>query len=183
MPSRDDYDDRPKRSWSEIDKMRDGKRSSSRSSDGGGNRSQLERSGTYSRYKSAADKFFSGELIPDALREKVDPTGEGKARQDALKKLKDADDFKQFVQLAKEYVAAHGMPEDPYLLDRLLSHPSDDIVLKALNRITELVAAGEFKVPKSLGQRLKSLELSSDSPDVQDTAKALEKELKSKSML
>ena len=183
MPPRDDYDDRPKRSWSEIDKMRDGKRSSSGSSSSSADRSRLERSGTYSRYKSAADKFFSGELVPDALREKVDPTGEGKARQDALKKMKDADDFKQFVQVSKEYVKAYGMPEDPYLLDRLLGHTSDDIVLQALNRITELVAAGEFKVPKALGQRLKSLQLSSDSPDVQDTARALEKELKAKSLI
>lgn len=173
----DGYDDRPKKSWRDIDKARDGKRSSSGTPPA--DRDRLEKSGGYSRYKSAADAFFSGNLLPDALREKVDPTGEGKARQDLLKKVKDAEEFKEFAALSKEYVDKYGLPEDPYLLDRLLGHPNEGIVLKTLERLKELQAAGELKPPKSLGERLKSLELGSDSPEIQDTAKALAKILKS----
>jgi hypothetical protein len=173
MPPNDDgYDDRPKKSWKEIDAARDGKRS--RSSSPPGERAKLEKSGQYSRYKSAADQFFSGNLLPDALREKLDPTGEGKARQDLLKKVKDAEDFKVFAQLSKEYVDKYDLPdEDPYLLDRLLGHPNEGLVLKTLEKLTEKLKAGELKPPKSLEQRLKSLQLGSDSPDIQDGAKAL----------
>jgi hypothetical protein len=178
MPRRDDdgYDDRPKKSWREIDQARDGKRS--RSSTPPAEREKLEKSASYSRYKSAADQFFSGNLVPDALREKLDPTGENKAKQDALKRLKGAEEFKEFVQLSKEYVDTFGLPEDSYILDRLLAHPNDGIVLKTLERLGEQLTAGELKPPKSLGERLKSLELGSDNPEVQDAAKALATRLK-----
>ena len=176
MPHDDGYDDRPKKSWSEIDKARDGRRSSSGPRPA--EREKTDRSGGYSRYKSAADAFFSGNLLPDGLKEKVDPTGEGKARQDLLKKVRDAEDFKTFAQLSKEYIDKYELPEDPYLLDRLLGHPNDEIVLRTLARLTALLAAAELKAPKSLPERLKSLELGSDNPEVQDLAKALAKSLK-----
>jgi hypothetical protein len=173
----DGYDDKPKRSWSEIDKMRDGKRSGGGSSSSG-SRQKLEKSATYGRYKSAADAFFSGEALPDVLAEKLDPTGEGRARKDALQKVKDAEDFKTFATLSKAYVEKHGLFEDPYLLDRLLGHPNEGLVLKALEKLSAMLAEGVLKAPKSLPERLKSLELGSDSPEVQDTAKALAKALR-----
>src|SRR4051812_33506117 len=97
MPRRDDdgYDDRPKRSWSEIDKMRDGKRSGASRGETR-DREKLEKGQTYSRFKTAADEFFSGKTTPDVLAEKMDPTGEGKARKEALKKLRDTEDFRAF---------------------------------------------------------------------------------------
>lgn len=166
----DGYDDKPKRSWSEIDKKRDGGRSSTSSP---ASRDKLQKSPQYSRYKSAADKFFSGDLLPEAIAERIDPTGQGKARRDALKKVNDADDFKTFATLSKEYVEAWGLPEDPYLLDRLLGHPNDALVLKTLEEIHRRLDEGAFKAPKTLVQRLKSIELGSDEQDVQDAAKTL----------
>lgn len=170
MPRDDDRGERPKRSWSEIDKMRDGKR---RGSQPDFAREKLERSATYSRYKSAADKFFSGEILPESLQEKLDPTGEAKARREALAKLKGADGAAEFAAAAKEYVEAWGAPEDPYLLDRMVGHPDEGIVLKALEKLIALAEAGELKAPKSLPERLRSAELNADDPDVQDEAKRL----------
>lgn len=174
----DGYDDKPKRSWAEIDKMRDGKRSRSGSSPA--ERAKVEKSGSYSRYKSAADAFFSGAALPETLAEKLDPTGEGKARKDALKKVKDAEDFRTFATLAKEYVEKYGIFDDPYLLDQLLGHPKDALVLQAIERIQQLMSEGAFKPPRALPERLKSLELTSSSPEVQDAAKALAKALRDK---
>ena len=170
--SNDGYDDRKKRSWSEVDKMRDGKRSRS-SGSSPGERARVEKSASYGRLKSAADAFFSGNLMPDSLAEKIDPTGEGKARKEALAKLRAIDDFRAFATAAKEYVEKHGLFDDPFLLDRLLGHPNESLVLKALGRIGELLTEGTFKVPKSLSERLKSLEIGSDDPEVQASAKAL----------
>lgn len=169
----DGYDDRPKLSWSEIDKRRDGSRRS-------GSR-QTERpaaKGEYNRYKSAADKFFSGELLPESMSERLDPTGEGRARREALKKLDATDDFKTFAALAKDYVATYGMPEDPYLLDRLLGHPQDSLVLQTLAEINRRLDVGDFKAPKTLPARLQSLELGSDDDEVQEVARALRQRLR-----
>jgi len=178
MPRNDDgYDDRPKKSWSEVDKARDGKRSGG-SAAARGERARLEKSASYGRYKSAADAFFSGAALPDSLAERLDPTGEGRARKEALAKVKAADDDKAFAPLAKAYVEAHGLFEDPYLLDRLLTHPEAALVLQALEKIGELHGAGGFKAPPTLPQRLKSLQLLSGSRDVQAAAKALATALK-----
>lgn len=178
----DGYDDRPKKSWSEIDKARDGRRSrpsgppgSSGPSGGGGDRAAAA---TYSRFKSAADRFFSGEEVPIGLVSKLDPTGENKAHKEELKKLRDTEDSRAFATLAKEFVDASGMPDDPYLLDRMLGHPDEALVHQTLAHITELLAAGTFKVPKALPERLKSLELGSDSHELQDAAKALAKTIR-----
>ncbi len=177
MPRDDDgYDDRPKKTWREIDQLRDGKRS--RSATPPAERARLERSASYSRYKSAADKFFSGELLPEALAEKVDPTGGSRAKKDQVAKLRQVEDFREFATLAKAYVDEHGVPDDPYVVDRLLGHPNEGVVQKTLDKLSELLQAGGFKVPKSLPERLKSLELSSDDPDLQDRAKALAKAIR-----
>lgn len=176
MAGRDDDWDKPKKSWSEIDKMRDGKRSGSAPP---ADRARLERSGTYSRYKSAADSFFSGELMPESLKEKLDPTGEAGARMDALRKLKTADDTADFNRLASEYLDKYETPEDPYLLDRMLAHPETPVVLQSLEKLIQLADDGELVPPKSLAQRLRSLELTADDYDVQDEAKRLARKLKS----
>lgn len=175
MPGRDDDWDRPKKSWREIDKARDGKRSGAPPP---GERARLERSATYSRYKSAADQFFSGELMPESLKEKLDPTGESSARMEALRKLKTADETDDFNRRAAEYVDKYEMPEDPYLLDRMLAHPETSVVLQSLEKLIELADSGELVPPKSLSQRLRSLELTADDYDVQDEAKRLAKKLK-----
>lgn len=176
MPRRDDgdYDDRPKKSWSEIDKARDGKRSGSTGAAPDRARERIERSATYSRYKSAADKFFAGELVPESLKERLDPTGEASARQDALRRLKAAAaEPPKFQEEASAYLARYETPEDPYLLDQMLAHPREEIVLKALEKLTELAEAKTLAPPKSLPQRLRNLELMADDPDVQDGAKRL----------
>lgn len=177
----DDGTDRPKKSWSEIDKARDGKR-------GGGaggakpdrDQQRFERSHQYAKYKAAADKFFSGDVIPEPLADRVDPTGENRQRVDALKKLKVEDDFKRFCDLAKDFIEKHGMPEDGYVLDRLLTHPSAAMVKKSLEQLTKLISSGELVPPKSLAERLRSLELTADDPDVQDGAAALGKLMKAR---
>ena len=177
MARDDGYDDRPKLSFSERDKRR-GKGRTQSGGDSPGQRAKLESSASYGRFKSAAEAFFSGASMPDTLADKVDPGGAGRARRDALAKLKTAEDPKLFSTLASAYVAEHGPIDDPYLLERLLSVPDEALVLAAIERIGQLVDAGEFKPPKALPQRLKSLELGSDSDDVQDAARALGARLK-----
>jgi len=176
MARDDGYDDRPRPSWSEIDKRREKARSRTSGSPAS---SRVEKTATYSRYKSAADAFFSGGLVPEALADKLDPDGSGQQRRQALARLKAAESATAFAGEARSYLSAHGLPDDPYLLERLLDHPDAALALRAIEQIGALVEAGTFKAPKSLPQRLKSLELGSDDPELQDAAKALAARLRS----
>ncbi|HUB07954.1 MAG TPA: hypothetical protein VMB50_13165, partial [Myxococcales bacterium] len=78
MPRSSDDGDRPKRSWREIDKTRDKSSHTRTSSDR--DRERFERTTAYSRYKQNLEKVFSGGELSDAMRDRLDPKGEGKAR-------------------------------------------------------------------------------------------------------
>src|SRR5687768_707422 len=91
MP-RDDGGDRPKKSWSEIDKMRD-KSSHRRDERPGGSQKRLESSQAYRSYKSQLDKIFDGGGLPDALKSKLEETGvgaEAKVRKEKAAAIKEA---------------------------------------------------------------------------------------------
>ena len=175
--AREGDDDRPKLSWSERDKRREKGRTRSAGEPPAG-RAKLESSAAYGRYKSAAEAFFSGSAMPDSLADKVDPDGTGRARREALARVKAADDAKAFTTQVAAYWSAHGPLDDPYLLERMLSLADDALVEAALAQIALLVEAGGFKAPKSLPMRLQSLELGSDNDDVQQAARALIARLK-----
>jgi hypothetical protein len=182
MGKRDADDDRPKRSWREIDKMRDKAFSRTRSQD---ERAQerVERSPVYEQYKQKVSKMFSGGDVPDLLREKLDPSGALKARDEQLKGIKKlaTEDRKAWSEAVLEFVEKFDLPEDAYLLVEWLDHPKDPVVEKALSRLEELADAGALsgaKRPKSIDQRLRSLEMMSGDPDLQQKAKALRERLR-----
>lgn len=182
MAKRDGDEDRPKRSWRDIDKMRDKSFSRSRSQD---ERAQerMQRSPVYEQYKAKVSKMFSGGDLPDELREKLDPSGTLKARDDLLKRIKKlaAEDRKAWSEAVREFVEKFDMPEDAYLLVEWLDHPRDRVVERSLARLEELANAGALtgaKRPKSIDQRLRSLEMMSGEPQVQARAKALRERLR-----
>ena len=182
MAKRDLDDDRPKRSWREIDRLRTKGGSRQRVQE---ERAQerIERSPMYEQYKAKVAKMLGGEELPDMVREKLDPTGALKARDDLLKKIKKVatEDRKQWAELVGEYLGKFEMPEDAYLLVDWLDHPKDRVVEKSLDALEGLAAAGALagpKCPKSIDQRLRSLEMMGTDPDVQAKAKALRERLR-----
>jgi hypothetical protein len=182
MAKRHDSDgDRPRRSWREIDKMRDKGFSRQRAQEER-EQERMQRSPAYSQLKAAVSKIFEGE-VPDALRDKLDPSGESKAREDLMKRIKKVatEDRKAWADAVKEYVEKFEMPEDPYLLVEWLDHPRDRVIDKSLGRLEQLATAGALsgpKVPKSLDQRLRALELTGTDPDLQTRAKELRARLR-----
>ncbi len=172
-------DDKPTRtkSWREIDKMRDRGGSSRRDSR---ERERFENSTGYTKYKTNLDRLFSGggAQLPEHLREKADPGGEIEKRAEALKKLYAIEDPKAFYAAATEYLKSHELPDDARLLDRLLTHPDEDVQEKALTRLEELHKAGTLKAPPALGARLASVEIDSGTPSVRRRAAELRKALR-----
>lgn len=183
MPRGDDGDsDRPKKSWREIDRLRGGSRHGS-SGERPGSRERLERSQAYREYKSNLDKFFEGgsSAAPEGLRGLLDPTGAKSARTKAVEAIQkaSAEDRRKWAELVKEFVEQHELPPDPYLLTEFLGHPREAVASKALARLRELVDEGQLKkVPPSLDQQLRSLELTADDDELKEDAKALREKLR-----
>ncbi len=168
------------KSWREID-ARKGKGSKYASRQDDPAQQRIERSASYTRYKQAADSLFTGGALPESLAKQFDPEGKRQAQKDAQQKLRDLPDRKAWVEAVISYVEKFPeLPEDPYFLDSLLDHPRDRIVDKALAKIEALDEAGKLKpkVPKSLDERLKSIELTSMDPDLQGRAKTLRAKLR-----
>ena len=179
----DDGESRPKRSWREIDRMRD-KSSGGRSSGGRPAQQQerLERSQAYRQYKANLDKFFSGTgSAPEGLKGLLDPTGEKSARTKAIEEIQkaSAEDRRRWSELVKEFVAQHELPEDPFLLTEFLGHPREAVAAKALEKLASLVADNRIKkVPASLDQQLRSLELTADDDAIKAAARSLREKLR-----
>ena len=167
------------KTWREIDAQRGKSRSHSRQDDPAQQR--LERSPSYQRYKQAADALFTGGELPEGLAKTFDPDGKRKAQKEAVQKLREAPDRRTWAQGVVEYLDKYPeLPEDAYFLDSLLDHPRERIVDQALGKLEAMEAAGKLKakVPQSLEQRLKSLELTSLDPDTQARARTLREKVR-----
>ena len=167
------------KSWREIDAQRGKSKYHSRQDDP--RQQRIERSASYEKYKAAADALFTGAELPEGLAKTFDPEGKRKAQKEAMLKLRELTDRKAWAQGVVEYLERYPeLPEDAYFLDSLLDHPRDRIVEQSLARLEGLEESGwlKDKAPKSLDQRLKSLELTSMDPDIQARARALRNKLR-----
>ncbi len=175
MPPRDDDEPKKKLSYSERDKvMRERKSGGGRRTEGDRELDRFQRSSQYSRYKQGLDRLFDGGELPDHLRNQLDPTGEKRERDEALKKVRlTADDRKKWLAAVDEYLVKFPLPEDAYFLDQLLSHPKQVVTEQALTALEKMAAEGTLKPPASLKTRLQSLEIEADDPDLAARAKAL----------
>lgn len=174
-------DEKPKRtrSWSEIDKARNRSGgSSTRRSASDRDAERFQNSTKYTSYKTNLDRLFSGggATLPEHLREKLEPGAD--LRDEERKRLYAIEDTRAFQAAALEYLKTHEVPDDARLLDRLLGHPDDDVVEKALARLEALHKAGTLKVPPALTQRLASVEIDSGVPSVRRRAADLRKALR-----
>ena len=92
--------------------------------------------------------------------------------------VRDAQQAVAFYAAATDYLKKNDMPADPRLLDRLLGHPDEDTVDKALSRLEEMHKAGTLKAPPALRDRLASVELETGDPKVRRRAAELRKALR-----
>jgi hypothetical protein len=143
---------------------------------------KIEKSASYEKYKKAADALFSGGVLPEGLEKKFDPEGKRKEQKDAIEKLRDAPDRKSWAEGVVAYLEKYPeLPDDAYFLDSLLDHPKERIADKALGKLELMQEEGKLvlnKLPRSLEQRLKSIELISMDSETQARAKALRGKLR-----
>jgi hypothetical protein len=151
-------DDRPKKSWREIDRSREkGGSSGPRRDPEAWNRERISKTAAYSKYKSNLDKLFGpgGAELPESMKSQLGPASEEskekRALLDALKATPNADTLRAY--LAKEPV----LPEDPRLLTGLLDVRDDALLRPVLERLLEIIEGGKKPNRMLLIQRLEAI--------------------------
>ena len=173
-------DDRPKKSWREIDSGRN--KSAHRSGGGGSKPDRMANSQAYRSYKTQLNKLFDGGAeLPDALKEKLQDSGlveAAKAKKAATQAVLEAMSPRKLRKTFKEFRADYGFPEDAPFLNKLLESDDEDLLIETLETIERLVAAGELKAGSAMQARIKSAMIMVDAPEVQTLGNALLKKLR-----
>ena len=173
-------DDRPKKSWSEIDAARN--KSAHHGGGGGSKPDRMANSQAYRSYKTQLNKLFDGGAeLPDALKEKLQDSGmveAAKAKKAATEKVMEAMSPRKLRKAFKAYRAEYGFPEEPSMLNKLLESDDEDLLVEVMETVDRLFAADELKVGPALKARIKSAMILVDAPEVQTLGNALLKKLR-----
>jgi hypothetical protein len=181
-PERPEPGERPKRSWKEIDQMRDGSahRKEPRR-EGGGPSLRTESSQAYRSYKSQLNKLFDGGgALPEALQKQLEEKGVAK---DASRKKTMTDAISQggapqaIVAALEAYRAEYGFPENEEALAKLLDLTDESILLETIKTIDMLKTDDRLKRGNALKARLKTVEMTVDASEVVRAARELTKKL------
>ncbi len=168
-------DDRPKKSWSEIDKLRNsGGSSRSRRDDYEHRRERASRSSAYSSYKSSLDKMFSGGAgiqLPEHLKEKLGPPSEveqeKRALLDALTSKADATSLRAVID------AELPLPDDARFLMKLLDLEEDELLEPVLEKLLDIVESGKKPSRMLLIQKIDALVMRQGDGPAVELAKTL----------
>ena len=139
-------DDRPRRSWREIDQMRDGTRG----------RADDVHSRPRGKAEQARLKAASQAYLKDAEKLFANSPGgaEGKRLANAMH---DAHGTTGLADACREYCAALGTPKDPSLLSLLLDCDDRNLVLAGIETLQELQAAGGLEISSGTRSQLRIL--------------------------
>lgn len=167
-------DDRPRKSWRDIDKMRD--KSRHRDDRDGpvglgprGQRSQKS-------YRAALDRLFESGRIGELVDQKS-PGSEKPSRENRIKlmrQVRDAVGRDEVTRAVDRLVDAFGLPDDWDVLVRVLEHREAPRQLQAMERMDALLEqdARPRRTGALLGQ-LKMIRDFSGDPDLEDLATRL----------
>ena len=176
-PERDDDRERPKKSWREIDQMRDGSAHRKEERPQGGPARRTETSQAYRAYKSQLNKLFDGGgALPDAMKKQLEEKG---VAQDASRKKIMTDAVihgttpEAVIEALEAFKAEYTFPENEEALSRLLDLTDESVLLETIRTIARLKTAGRLKRGNALKARLKTVEMTVDAPEVQLAAREL----------
>jgi len=168
-PFNRDDDGEKKRSWREIDAMRDGsKHSDNQKTDKSFKPPKAK--AAYNKYKSELNRLFdSGEV-----GNKFGLEGEKTASSSELKALKEASG-KEFVRLFSKFISDGGCPDDPSILARAVASDNPDTAKYAIKYMMYNSDPKTIQGKGSLFQRAKSLALTSGDTELDELADKLKK--------
>lgn len=170
-------DDRPKKSWKELDAARDRGGQKPRRDPDERSRQKTESSAAYKKYVGQLDKLFTpgGQELPAAFKEKLGPTSEeGKKKQALVTDLQTKADGPS---LSAYLAAGLELPEDARLLLRLLDVTDTTLLVPVLKGLQRIVEAGQKPSRMLLIQKLDAIALRLGSGEAADLARDIRAEL------
>ena len=170
MTPRDGDDGRERRSWKEIDKMRDGSGSGGRRQERDEREDRRTNSSGYQRYKSELDRLFNtgmaGDNVAHVMRKAKDDApgepGEESGRAALVRACRLAESNDELVSAIDLLLEDGELPNDIDLLLRVVEHPAEAVVADALERIERLTQRQPLKRKAAFVQRLYTLEQTAD---------------------
>jgi hypothetical protein len=169
-------DERPRKSWKEIDRQRD--RSAHRKEE----RREGERTGKGPRreksYRAALDRLFETGKIAELVEQKAPGSGEskehGESRIRMLAQIRNAPDPESLTRAVDAFLAQFdALPDDLELLGRVLEHRSIDRKIEAMERIDKLLDRERPKRTRAMLGLLKMIRDVGDDPEAVDLATRL----------
>lgn len=145
-----DPDERPRRSWREIDRLRDRPRS----------RSESERSG--SAAGQARDRTATRDYLRRMDRALFARTPGGSEVERRARAVRDALGTPELAEACRAYLELAGPPRDADLVAAFLDAPDRDLVLTGLRSLEREVASGRLRPGAALRARLRNLAEGSD---------------------
>ncbi len=170
--------DRPRKSWREIDKARDGSSHRKDRPDA----SMLSRKGSgrsQQSYRAALDRLFdSGKIAdlvdqkePDEARPKKDNQGESRIKM--LRKIRDAGDRDEVTKVADAYIKQFDLPDDIDVLPRLLEHRDPEVQRQTMERMDTLLDESQPKRTRAIVGQLKMIRDFADDQEMMELANKL----------
>jgi hypothetical protein len=171
-------DDRPKKTWREIDAARSGSSHHGSRSDVKRGGRPVEQSREYRAYKTKLDKLFSGssDAIPEGIKDKLLESDFGAKARDAKaieKSMLAAVGEKAILASLAEYEKTHGFPTGEVMLMKLLEITDEEVLGKVLSAIWAKFEEKSMHTSVALRTRLSTVKMLVDDPYIHDAADAL----------
>ena len=146
MSGDDDRDDRPRRSWSEIDKLRDKPRARS-------DERRPRGAAAEARSRNAAQQYLK-KLDTHLFAKTPRPGSAGGRRADAVRAALGTPGL---ADACRAYLVELGPPREPALLSAFLDAPDRELKLAALAALSERRRAGDAAFSAGLRAQLRTL--------------------------
>lgn len=169
--------DRPRKSWREIDKARDGSSHREDRPDA----SMLSRKGSgrsQKSYRAALDRLFDSGKIADLVDQKEPEEAkpkdtQGESRIKLLRTIRDAGDRDEVTRAADAYLEQFDLPEDIDVLPRLLEHRDPEIQRQTMERMDTLLDEAQPKRTRAIVGQLKMIRDFADDQEMMELANKL----------
>jgi hypothetical protein len=175
MSERDDDGERPKKSWRELDRMRDRSKHV-----GGAKPAEAPRERERSKMsRTALDRAFTDGLVGKLVAAKEGgsiPEDKSK-RPELLKKIRISESRAEVNAAIDELLAFSDFPDDWDVLIRALDHDKSDVLQRALTRLAKLLETERPPRRGALLQRVIGLAENADEDEVRELATKLRQTL------
>jgi len=161
-----DFNERDEKlSWSEIDKLKDQSKHSSREKPEYRKKPSAKEEWAKKQYLKEAEKLFSG------VKEETEE--QKKARKDISKHYGTS----KFNSAVKHYIKKYDFPSDWGTLILMIDHKDQKIVIKALKVLKEIVDGSSMAEQEGFKSKVKILAMTTESDELQELAEEIIEEL------